>query len=348
MPPFDPERFAAFAADHVFSKVVAAHGNAGADALRALLEAVRSVYEHVAYELLPNGLTVFVEVDEKSSACAIDDAVQLSDFSEAPLHNKGSLTLRVGSTPLFVWQTAVAPTAFERGVLVYHFDGSSIEQIVIAGEPTDVFNPTPFPTVFGAPTFLELEEALHHYATHQVRFSACYILSAHWRDANRLLFLPGPEATLRRSLEQHLRSMLRDHLTVRPEQVVDESHPVDLRVTWTFSNREALIEIKWLGKSAAVGSSGISKNYTAGRVNEGARQLANYLDAEVVRAPLMNIIGYLTVFDARRRAVDANSTSVSVADGLHYANREIAIEPAILQRPDFAEPVRMFIEPICD
>jgi hypothetical protein len=346
---FDPARFAQVASDHFLPKVEASLGSKGVADAKLLLDRVRELYGVIAYELLPAGLTVILDEDGRTADPFLVGTISIATLSDLPMHNDGSLTVRFGASGSIVaWKDVATPGMVDPTVIAYHFDGQESEQLLFADQIVPLFNPTQLPTLLGAPTFLDIEEALDHYATRQVRFSTCYILARTWRDNKRLMFLPKPESSMRRSLEQHLRSILRDHLTVRPEQTVDESHPVDIRVTWTFRNREALIEIKWLGKSARANGTTVTKNYTASRAHDGAQQLADYLDAEVIRAPLMNLRGYLVIYDARRRGVSPHSAGVTRANGLHYEGRDIELDSSLLARPDFGVPTRMFVEPICD
>ena len=81
--------------------------------------------------------------------------------------------------------------------------------------------------------------------------------------------------------------------TVKREQIVDATHPVDIKVTWPAINNVALIEVKWLGDSGQT-------QYRDARANEGAKQLIDYLASSVQEEPDKHFVGYLTVFDGRR------------------------------------------------
>ncbi len=127
---------------------------------------------------------------------------------------------------------------------------------------------------------------------------------------------------------------------------MDESHPVDIKVTWTLTNRLAIIEIKWLGKSRS--KSGKLVKYADARANEGARQLADYLDWNRTQTLDRQTKGYLVVIDARRRGLTEKSTFVNHKNGMHYYDIEIVFKPAFHEkRTDFEKPIRMFAEPIC-
>jgi hypothetical protein len=161
-----------------------------------------------------------------------------------------------------------------------------------------------------------------------------------------MFFRSKPERKMRQSLTQYLKIRLRGNIEVRPEQVVDESHPVDIKVTWFLSNRLALIEIKWLGKSRNARS--LTTSYSIGRARKGARQLADYIDGNASQAPIHVSRGYLVVIDGRRYGLNINVASVNHKRGMYYANSEISYNPKFHKlRPDFEEPIRMFAEPIC-
>jgi len=106
-------------------------------------------------------------------------------------------------------------------------------------------------SIFARPTFRSLSDALENYKWHLIRTSRCETFSRTWngdKDSHRLFFVNKPEATKRKSLVQYLHIIL-SGATVLPEVNVDESHPVDVQVSWAFTNKLAIIEIKWMGNS---------------------------------------------------------------------------------------------------
>ena len=149
---------------------------------------------------------------------------------------------------------------------------------------------------------------------------------------------------MRRSLANFLYNVLRD-VDVGQEQNVDESHPVDIRITWIGNNRRALIEIKWLGQS--VDNDGKKKTeWFAARAKDGAKQLTEYIDAEYRRLPLHDRRGYLVIIDGRRRGLSEGCTALDPPDSLWYRDKEIGFDPAFHEiRSDFETPIRMFAEP---
>ena len=147
-------------------------------------------------------------------------------------------------------------------------------------------------SIFAQPTYKELDEAMDYYNTRYVRDSSCAVLSQIWTDEAKREFVQKPEHFMRDSLWQCLQNILRNH-TVKREQIVDATHPVDIKVTWPAINNVALIEVKWLGDSGQT-------QYRDARANEGAKQLIDYLASSVQEEPDKHFVGYLTVFDGRR------------------------------------------------
>ncbi len=201
---------------------------------------------------------------------------------------------------------------------------------------------------FSVKTYKELDAALEDYKVKVARFSDnCLYLATVWLDPNKIFFKPKPEHSMRDSLTYFLQIRLRN-TEVRPEQVVDKSHPVDIKVTWDYTINLALIEIKWLGKSLEQRRESFKQNYTHGRALEGAEQLASYLDANRIQAPDKITKGYLVVFDGRRWYVNSRTKEITNKQGFHFENEEIIYDPEYNKtRTDFAKPVRFFMEPKC-
>ena len=156
----------------------------------------------------------------------------------------------------------------------------------------DYVDPSMYST-FSCPTYADIDEALEEYYKNNARNSTCYILSNVWTDVTKQKLKEKPEDYFQKSLSQFLNTYLRGY-TVKREQIVDDSHPVDIKATGPELSTVSLIEIKWIGDSEKV-------TYRDARANEGASQLNGYLCASEVREPNINFKGYLTVFDARRK-----------------------------------------------
>ena len=178
----------------------------------------------------------------------------------------------------------------------------------------------------------------------QAAHSTCYLLEIAWTDEKRWWFRNKPEWIMRRSLTQFLRSVLRD-ATVLPEQNVDETHPVDIHVSFLMTTQHAIIEIKWLGQSVKLNGT-LGTKYTDGRALEGAQQLAEYLDATHRSSPHHGARGYLVLFDGRREGLKDGMTRLEQHKALHYEHAHIVYKPDhSATRTDFEPPVRMFLYP---
>ena len=196
---------------------------------------------------------------------------------------------------------------------------------------------------FAVRTYNDLDEALINYRDNVALPCKGKYLSESMNEA-RLFFYPAPEENLQKALEEYLSYRLR-HCTVKREHNVDESHPVDIIVTWQGTSHIALIEIKWIGKS--LNDKGeISVDYSDGRANKGAAQLVNYIDNNGDSYPHHVTVGYLAVFDLRRKENnDPCADKISRENANYYKEREISYNPQYeTLRTDFKKPYRFFIK----
>jgi hypothetical protein len=195
-------------------------------------------------------------------------------------------------------------------------------------------------------TYKDLERALEDYYIKRVKHSSCPYLRNVWHDSNRILFVEAPEEIMQESMYDFLSISLRDNPEVMPEQNVDRSHPVDIKVTWKYSSHVALIEVKWLGKSLTSGTGNLVSRTDVDARN-GADQLAEYLNSNQQFATTKIVSGYLTVFDGRRRRTNNQSRTISRVNGEFYRNKEINFTVKHEEvRKDFERPRRFFMEPI--
>lgn len=318
-----------------------------------LIDRVRAIYRVMAPEQLTAGLTVVepFNPNEEPTCAVLVAGRDLREVEELPDHYREGVTVvPVPGAILRTSEDVLAPgiVADADADAVYHFHPQRGETIQVAGRTFVPDNPIGLLSVFAVPTFSTLEKALRRYAIDFAKYGVLGGLRDIWRDDSRLMFHEAPEETMRRSLESFLVATLREirDIDIRPETPVDESHPIDLRVIFTHTNRTALVEIKWMGDSAdAQGESHVK--YRDARAKAGAKQLADYLDKDRPRSTGHIVLGYLVVYDARRRGITPASTSVSEADGMDYKSKEVDFQPEILARPDFETPLRMFMEPVC-
>lgn len=358
----DPDRMAEIAEETYVGVVTNRFGEAGAKSLRTTLLTVRRLYEHVPPEKVIGTLVVVCPVSDSTTFEEIATPEETEDGRTATVVTKlehlatkfepgGSAMvsvveiLRSGLFRFFSDVTVPDCRTLSEDSIVYVFDGSG-ERFYMAGEVREVVNPAPgvLASVYAIPTFRALEDALEDYRLSFVRYCGCHILATVWECDTRLVFKNRPETTMRQSLAQFLRIALRGGATVGEEQNVDESHPVDIRVTWHLGTRVALLEIKWMGDSRTL--TGELLSYRDARAKEGARQLAEYLEAQAALTPTHYRTGYLVVMDGRRRGVRRDAEALTLANAMYYANRPVVYDPPYhKQQTDFARPIRMYIEP---
>jgi len=326
-------------------------GAPGVDALRHLVSTLRRIYREIDPSLHSGRLLIVVRPSDISGSIILgapDATIQPSQAIQHQLDGDCAVEAPFNGR-LEIHKALPDGLTLSDEAIVYMYH-DRIEQFLVGGETFTVPNPSPaaMASIFARPTFSSLDAALTRYATEVVNKTVCFILGHEadgiWHEENRLFLRAKPEEVMRRSLHQFLRDAFPD-AEVRPEQSVDESHPVDIKVTWADTTHRAIIEIKWIGDSVDV-SGKITTQYRDARANAGAKQLSEYLDSDAETAAHLRTRGYLVVFDARRRSLAEGQTSVTLENGLYYRDREITYEPDFsASRKDFSAPVRMFAEP---
>lgn len=322
------------------------YGSNGVNNLKMVLETIISIFKNINLHNFDSILVfksdVFNLEEQVDNYLTIQNYIHLAGVEER------SLVIQVKNLDEIVFSTSdiqttdILPTDF-----VYQYTRQ--KEIFHTLTTTCVLPRIPgTDSCFTISTFKELDEALLHYKTSVAKYAECQHIKTAAHSDNRIFFKPHPEHFLRDSLVYFLRVRLRgEGLEVRPEQNVDTSHPVDVKITWGFTNHIALIEIKWLGKSLNQSTLTFTE-YSASRARDGAEQLANYLEANKMQVPNHTTMGYLAIFDLRRRNANENTTQISVTDGFWFQNQEIVYNPEYHRiRSDFAMPIRMFITPQC-
>lgn len=334
--------------DLYVAAVTQAYGSEGIETLRKLIELIIQVYRRVDPGTRIQPLAFFCAVKSiskplpKVKYVLSDPSLvhhELDDACAAQIMGREGLHIRLLSD--------LDLAQLSNDAIVYRY-AQGEEQFIIAGQTFQLTNPANgYASVFAKPTFTTLRSALDHYRARSALDSTCMILKTTWKDdRQRWYFSAKPEATMRRSLTQYLSNVLQD-AEVRPEQIVDESHPVDIKVSWTLSDQRAIIEIKWLGDSMDEDGKPTTP-YRDSRARDGAKQLADYLDASRTFGSSVKTRGYLVVFDGRRRGLSEAMTRLSQADGSYYRDTEIAYDPDYnAARSDFEVPMRFFLNPIC-
>lgn len=317
--------------------------------LLPLLQVVRMVHEALSTERLGGGVHVCIALDDAAmpatgQSVIVDSSAQLlaQHDSTEPL-----TVLIAGNDPrMTVWRSAPEESSVHQ-CLVYRYLGPHRESFITGGKSIEVPIVPGYPSFFSMPYFRDLRDALLHHGSTCVRYSQCDIFASSWRDESHLIFRPKPEWRMRRSMQQHLRSTLRDHsgVTIMPEQNVDEAKRVDIKVTWMNSNRVALIEIKWLGASADVGATQFSRRFSKARGRDGAEQLVDYMDRYRAEAPHEEARGFLVIYDGRRARLTPTTTTLARADALAYEHAEIDYGAILDGRDDIEKPLRLFSFP---
>ena len=196
-------------------------------------------------------------------------------------------------------------------------------------------------SIFSHPTYWDLEQAIKSYYFQKAKKCFCKFMEVAWKDEKRLIWNSGPEHLLRDSLYDYLRTVLRG-AEVKREQNVNETNPVDIKVSWYLSRARGLIDIKWLGIS--VNETGkVTQRFSKARAQAGAIQLRNYIDISREENHDYHFVGYLVVFDGRRKNALKNNNDLS--DAFYYKEKDLEYSPNLLERKDLNLKSRLFIEP---
>ena len=328
-------------------------GKPGLDAVFQIMQMVKTLYQHVDPERISGEVLVYKVVQPAVNSVATTAASAAVDFASLANQNVENLWFEIEADgrPHARIPGALTREELAKTAVVYHYQEWNEEFLAGNHRKSVLQLDMSARSQFSVPTFSNLREALQHFARESVLESTCYIFRNIWHDSNRLFLVAGPESIMRNSLIQYLRNRLGGEHDIFPEQNVNEKNPVDIRVQPKLqNNRLMIIEIKWLGSSVAPDGH-VTATHRDHRAQEGAKQLAEYLDKQRQSAPSRVIQGYYVIIDARRRNLSSTATagvSITRVDGFHYEAQEISFNPAPhTTRPDFDKPHRMFASPIC-
>ena len=337
-----------------------AFGEDGFSGLKSLLNSVREFFRAIPPDQMS---TTFVFIyrmrndDLDKSQCEMDrmgTALSVQNLSghRRRIEDAPAILIVVrddGGYDLIAPETLPSLEMLSERSLVFVNEGG-IDRFIIGGRSITMPQlATGAASNFAVATVTDLEEALERYRRDAAEVS-CPILQEIWvggRNGHRLVFRNKPEATMRRSLERFLNTRIRGDVSVRSEHNTDETKPVDLIVNWFGSKLRGLIEIKWLGDSLTKDSDGTQfTSYREARAQEGADQLADYIDRERSTDSTAVLRGYLVVFDGRRLRVKNPTTAITSKNALYYRNRDIALtRDYSAERSDIAPLIRYFLEP---
>lgn len=338
-------------------------GEAGSEAIVTLLDSIKLLYQRCPPECLPGTLTVVKGIEATPSSPTISGLGSINRFGDyeslgvaiqcLPSNNHTVVeVLPDGALCMISLLTDIDLLAVAQTAIVYRYESNS--DLIISKGHRD-FLPkisNHLRSNFAVPTFSSLEETFRHYAADLALHSQCRLLKGVWEggvDGPRLILTNKPESLMRDSLAQALQLLHRD-ASVRPEQNTDETKPVDIRVEWFGTGASALIEIKWIGKSTAISKTpGPTPTYTEyglSRVQDGAKQLADYMDREKRHSNASAPRGYLVVFDARRKNTKSATDKLVKADAIYFEDEGIKLNPDYSKtRGDFASAVRFYMQP---
>lgn len=312
-----------------------------------LVEEVKEVYRFVEPSHFLGKLLIFYRIS--------NDSEILPRLDENLIYYKDSLTTIVEGNyaieicedgRLYLWNSIDTDSLLLNNDILFYCYSNKEEFFSINQNQIKIVHYFPCGSIY-ALQYKALWDALEKYKIDKIRKSSCSEFSKCWNDDNRIFFKPGPEDDMQVSLEQHLKSCLREVDIVR-EYNLGASKPVDIRVSWKDANKAALIELKWIGKS--INPKGNLLTYTDSRANDGAIQLKEYLDLDNKDTPTCITKGILVVIDARRRGTSKNTTTIDRTKGFYYSGKEIEFKDENKYNetlPNFEKPLRMFTEPIC-
>jgi hypothetical protein len=326
------------------------YGHEGLQKLTFLTDTITKIYKHLDFSSFRK-IVIYTALDKALSLENIENSEwTLYNSLQNIVHISGNeLTIEIRENlDLLVSVNFIPPVDLLRTNAIVYQRYQSVETILGKTQQKSLKQIPNAESWFSVQTYKELDTALEDYKVKVARYSDnCPHLKTIWFDPNKIFFNPKPEYVMRDSLTYFLKIKLRN-TEVRPEQVVDKSHPVDIKVTWYYTNNLALIEIKWLGKSLEQWGASFKQNNNKSKALEGAEQLTDYLDVNKIQAPDKITKGYLVVFDGRRWRVNSETREITTRQGFHYENDEITYNPDFHKaRTDFAKPMRFYMEPKC-
>jgi len=258
---------------------------------------------------------------------------------------------------IFLWEGIdVSDFLTAEKTLIYKFEDD--KEFFIANNEEINITEHPYGSRFSN-EFCELHSILNKYKNSKISKSSCLIFNVAWFDENRIFFKGGGKDIPEKFMHESLKNFLNDleifkgeigQFEPAREHTLGALKPVDIIVTWGKSNRIALIEIKWLGKSKD-GTGKITSTHTNSRANEGYFQLKNYFELAKRDYPNKIIKCYLVVIDGRRWQTNEYTQTISYNNGMHYCKKELEIDRDKKYwetYPNIEKPIRMFAEPICE
>lgn len=257
---------------------------------------------------------------------------------------------------IILWEDEDYFPAFQSGDNIIYVYETNSEKIFAKKKEIDI-TINSFGSQF-SDEFDELQKQIVNYHLYKIKYSSCPIFHNSWNSNKRIFFKGGGKDIPEKYMQESLHNFIKDlnifkgkigQFDPTREHNLNASKPVDIIVRWEKSNRIALIEVKWLGKSIYDGR--FKSTYSNARANEGFVQLKEYYDLAKKDNPNKIIRCYLIVIDARRWHTNEQTSAISRTNGMYYEHKEIELDEDKkyhLVYKDIHKPIRMFVEPICD
>lgn len=322
-------------------------GDEALSKLSQLTDSIRSIYRNLRLRDF-NSITVYYTFDDKLRLSKVtNNYTEVANVEAFAGVNCSDLVIEITDNKVYYstdWN--LNADSFRHYSIIYRLSGN---KELFFGKTELAILPTlpDSESYFQFRTFKDLEEAFEEYDIKRAKHSSCPYFKELWVNSNRILYNPSPEEKMQESLYDFLSLRLRGSPEVMPEQNVDRSHPVDVKVTWKYSSHVALIEVKWLGKSLSDSGGIVTRTDVDAR--DGASQLAEYLESNLQFARTKVVSGYLIVFDGRRRGTNSGSFTITKVKGEYYRNKHIEFHTKYDEiRTNFEKPRRFFMEPITE
>lgn len=319
-----------------------------------IIEFVKEIYRHIEPSHFNGKIVVFFDLG--SSINFLDDKKE-ELYDKTVLNNSYSnIVFQLQNDerrfPLYWINTAgnIIDTllATDDNFIAYVFNEKK-EFFIVNNHQIEIFNSFTCPSIF-ALQYHYLYEALQDYKIERIKNVSCEHFKKCWYEEKWIYLKNKPEDCMQKSLSEYLKNRVRG-INVNREYNLGASKPVDLRIFWREANRAALIEMKWLGQSLKENGD-IGTSYSNSRANEGMTQIKEYIDINNADNPITITKGYLVVIDARRKGISQQKVdTISRINGFYYQNKELIIKDEKKYwetYPNIEEPIRMFVEPICE
>ncbi len=358
----DKEEIVRNISNHYSSKIMKAFGNieSASKALEIIAKSLKEIYRYFEPSFFNGNFIVCKNLDDKP---CVDESKGSILYDKNILLNRtdGLIIIQAfnDSSKMLMWEDQDYDAILKQKDTLTYFFSNNKESFFANGEKIEI-------TIYNkgsrfATQYNDLVDALTLYSTTKIYSSSCKHFSDSWADPNRIFFQGGgsgsniPEMFMQLSLHEFLSTYMIRGVTMESAREYNvmgdfsKPKPVDVKIHWREANRTALIEVKFIG-TIKKNSDGEIYEYKEDKVNKGMFQLHGYHNKALSDTPMTIIKSYLVVIDGRRKDLRKDLSSISHANGIHYKNIEINIEPdkkyyETIQ--GFEKPIKMFAAPIC-